>query len=131
MPKTTKADAIIIIMRYFSVALMLNAFFLKSIKKAAPAVAASQNMNSVNRSPARTAPSKPAAVISMIAKYRSEGRSLLPTLKTEYIMTTALSATMIIAIKMEMASIMKALANGFEPFKPKSSIGGEVVPYSL
>ena len=58
------------------VALRLNAFFLKSIKNAAPAVAASQNMKKVRRSPARTAPSRPAVVMSMMAKYRSVGRSL-------------------------------------------------------
>ena len=76
------AEAIMTMIRYFSVALMENAFFLYSIKKAAPAVAASQNMKNVKRSPARTAPSKPAVVISIMAKYRSDGLSFEPTANT-------------------------------------------------
>jgi hypothetical protein len=67
-PNNTKADAIITITRYFNVALRLNAFFRYNIRKAADAVAASQKIKKVKRSPERTAPSKAAVRISKIAK---------------------------------------------------------------
>jgi len=64
------------------VELRLNALFLYSIKKPAPAAAASQKINSVKRSPERTAPSNAAVSMSMMAKYRSEGLSFEPTKNT-------------------------------------------------
>ena len=54
--------------RNFRVALRLNAFFRYIIRNAAAAVADSQNMKNVKRSPERTAPKSAAVKMNIMAR---------------------------------------------------------------